>query len=297
MTGRILRGLLPEGPKPAQTVSGGRLRFLGTAGFELVSDAGEVVVLDPFLTRPGLLRSVFGRIPANTQLLAREFSAVDAVLCGHSHHDHALDAPALCQQTGATLVGSAATANLARAAGLSQGQVVVVEQAAAADSSPQAALGAVEFGSVVASALPSAHGKAIFGRVPLPGDITEPPPWPPRMWDMKHGQVLLWHLDLGDVRVLHVDTAEWFPESLHDVSVDILLLCAVGRQYRQDYTRGIIEAVNPKVVIPCHWDDFTIPWGAAPRQLPGVKVSDFCAEITAAGAEPVVVGLGNRWSW
>jgi hypothetical protein len=51
------------------------------------------------------------------------------------------------------------------------------------------------------------------------------------------------------------------------------------------------------VVIPCHWDDFTLPWGAPARQLPGVDVEGFVEEIRAAGSRAVVLGLGQTWGW
>ena len=76
---------------------------------------------------------------------------------------------------------------------------------------------------------------------------------------------------------------------------DVLCLCAVGRQYRQDYTRRAVELLRPRVVVPCHWDDFTLPYDAAPRQLPGVDVEAFVEEIRAAGAAAVVLGLGQSW--
>jgi L-ascorbate metabolism protein UlaG (beta-lactamase superfamily) len=283
MAGHWLQHLLAPGPSTAPSTDGGRVRFLGTSGFELVAAGGEVVVLDPYLSRPGLLRSLCGRLDPDAALLRREIPRADAVLCGHSHHDHALDAPIVCRNTGALLVGSESTLNLGRAAGLPETQL-------------RRADGPLRLGGVVATPIPSRHGKAILGRVPLPGDIDAPPRWPPRLWDLRHGPVMLWHLDLGDLRVLHVDSADWRDEALDGVEADVLCLCAVGRQYRRDYTRGLVARVRPRWVIPCHWDDFTLPWGHPPRQLPGVRVEDFVDEIRAAGAEPVVMGLGARWS-
>ena len=283
MPGHWLQPLLSPAPASVPDVPDGRFRFLGTSGFTFAAADGTVAVVDPYLSRPGLFASAFTRRAPDEALLAREIPRADAVFCGHSHHDHALDAPVVCKQTGAALVGSESTLNLGRAAGLPETQLLAAD-------------GPIAIGGVRATPLPSRHGKAILGRVPLPGDIPAPPPWPPRLWEMRHGPVYLWHLDLGDVSVLHVDSADWRDETLDGVTADVLCLCAVGREYRQDYTRGIIARVRPRVVLPCHWDDFTLPWGHPPRQLPGVRVDDFCDEIRAAGSTPVVLGLGARWS-
>jgi L-ascorbate metabolism protein UlaG (beta-lactamase superfamily) len=259
------------------------VRYLGTSGFVLTG-AGRTFVLDPYLSRPGVLRTLFGRLNPDAELIAREIPHADDVLVGHAHYDHALDAPVLCRQTGARLIGSESTLNIGRAAGLPEAQMVRAD-------------GPVMCGEARATPLPSRHGKAIFGRIPLPGHIERPPSWPPRMTELRHGQVYNWHLDLGDASVLHVDSADYDEEQVSAVRADVLCLCAVGRQYRRDYTRRIIELTRPSVVIPCHWDDFSVPWGAPARQLPGVDVEGFVAEIRAAGARAVVLGLGQRWSW
>lgn len=279
--GHPLRHLLRPAPPYAADVQSGRLRSLGTAGFVLTG-AGRTLVVDPFLSRPGILRTLFGRLVPDEALLAREIPVADEVICGHAHHDHALDAPVVCRLTGARLVGSESTLNLGRAAGLSEAQLV-------------RAAGPLACGAATVTPLPSRHGKAVLGRVPFPGDIPAPPSWPPRLWDLRHGPVYNWLLDVGDARVLHVDSADFIDEEL--VRADVLCLCAVGRQYRKDYTRRIVELVRPEVVVPCHWDDFTLPWGAPPRQLPGVDVEGFCDEIRSAGARAVVLGPGQRWSW
>lgn len=259
------------------------MTFLGTAGFVLAA-GGRTIVLDPYLTRPGLARTFFGRLAPDVATLRRDIPIADDVLVGHSHHDHALDAPAVCLHTGARLVGSESTLNVGRAAGVPEDRLVRAD-------------GPVACGPVTATPLPSRHGKAVLGRVPLPGSIPAPPPWPPRLWDLRHGPVYTWHLDLGDARVLHVDSADFVDEALEGVRADVVCLCAIGRHYRRDYTRRVVELVRPEVVVPCHWDDFTLPWGAPARQLPGVDVEGFVDEIRAAGARAVVLAPGQRWDW
>jgi L-ascorbate metabolism protein UlaG (beta-lactamase superfamily) len=259
-----------------------RFTFLGTAGF-VVHHATRTFVLDPYLSRAGLWRTAYGRLPVDHEAVRRFVPHADEVLVGHSHYDHALDAPAVATHTGARLLGSADTRHIAAAAGFDLQRYVTV--------SPREA---VACGACTATAWPSRHGKALLGRVPLPGRLTAPPPWPPRIFDLPHGDVFHWHLDVGGLRVLHVDSADYFDDQL--APADVLLLCAVGRQYRQDYTRTIVERVRPRVVIPCHWDDFTVPLGTPPRQLPGVDVEGFVDEIRTAGAEAVVLAPLQSWS-
>ena len=45
-------------------------------------------------------------------------------LVGHAHHDHILDAPCVCHQTGARLIGSEDVIRVGRAAGLAKLAVV-----------------------------------------------------------------------------------------------------------------------------------------------------------------------------
>lgn len=280
----MLRRLITR-PAPTSTTETGQgavaFTFLGTAGF-VVAHADRTLVLDPYLTRVPLLRTFLGRLVPDPEPLKRHIPYANDVLIGHSHHDHALDAPLLCQQTGARLLGSPATMRLAEAAGLPEAQRVEV---APGD--------AVACGGVQVRAWRSRHGKALFGRIPFPGDILTPPPWPPRLADLRHGQVLSWEMNIGGLRVLHIDSADFYEDELPEA--DVLLLCAVGRQYRQDYTKILMNRVKPRVVIPCHWDDFTTPIEAPPRQLPGVQVEDFCAEISAGGARPVVLAPLQTW--
>jgi len=284
----VIRRLLTAAPPafepgPGRTDGGGlRFTFLGTAGF-VVASAERTFALDPYVSRAGLRKTLFGRLPVDEARVVRHVPVADEVLVGHSHYDHALDAPAVARHTGGRLVGSSATAQIARAYGFDMGRFVEVR---AGD--------AVACGAARATALESRHGRALFGRVPVPGDIVSPPSWPPRARDLRHGAVFHWLLETAGTRVLHVDTANFFDDRL--ARADVLLLCAAGRQYRRDYTRTIVERVKPEIVVPCHWDDFSIPVEAPPRQLPGVDVEGFVEEIRACGARAVVLAPLQTWS-
>jgi L-ascorbate metabolism protein UlaG (beta-lactamase superfamily) len=254
-----------------------RLRYLGTAGF-VVEGAGRTLVIDPFVSRPSLRKTVFEPLAPDEELIARTIPRADDVIIGHAHHDHVLDAPCLCRQTGARFIGSPDACNVARAAGLDAAQILETRGGEAIAS-----------GTATLRGLPSEHGRVYFNRVSLPGDITEPPPWPARVTDLRHGLVLNWHIDIAGVQIVHIDTAEFFAHELEGLRADVLCLCAIGRKYRPDYVVEAISLLQPKVVVACHWDWFFTPFGADPKCLPGVDLPGFVDEIVRAGAQAVVL--------
>jgi L-ascorbate metabolism protein UlaG (beta-lactamase superfamily) len=260
------------------------LRYLGTAGFVL-EGGDRTVVIDPFLTRPDLKTTLFRPMSPDAEAIRRHLPQADDVLVGHSHYDHVLDAPELCRQTGARFISSADGCNVARAAGLPEHQLVETsgrEDIACGDR-------------VTVRGVPSRHGRVYMGRVTLPGHITRPPPWPPRLRDLPHGLVLNWHVNVDGVRVVHVDSADFIERELEGLRADVLCLCAIGRNWRPGYTATAIAMLQPRYVVACHWDWFGLPYSEAPRLLPGVDLPGFVDEIAACGATPVVLPFEGRF--
>lgn len=267
---------------PPPSERGIELTYLGTAGF-IVRGAARTVVLDPFVTRPGPLRTLFGRLRPNEPLIARLIPIAADVLVGHSHHDHVLDAPALCRQTGARLIGSSSTAMVARAAGLPETQIL-------ATSGRED----IRCGDWVVRGLPSLHGQVLPGWIPYPGDILEPPPWPPRARELRSGLVLNWLIDTGGLRILHIDSADFLADELRGIEVDVLCLCAIGRRQRRRYVAEVVECVKPRFIVPCHWDTMLTPIEQEPDLIPGVDLPGFLREIRQQGVEPLLVPPRGR---
>lgn len=260
-----------------------QLRYLGTAGFVL--EAGDhTLVIDPYVTRPGLGTVATRALPPDEALIRRIIPRADDVIIGHSHFDHILDAPDLCRLTGARLIGSPDTAQVARAAGLDEAQIVVTE--GREDIATKSGL---------VHAIPSDHGRVYFNRVPLRGRIEAPPPWPPHYRDLPHGLVFNWYVEMAGVRIVHIDSAEFFEHELAGFEADIVCLCAIGRKYRPNYVADAVRLLRPRAVIACHWDYFFTPYDAPPRCLPGVDLPGFLDEIRAHGAEPVLLPFDGRY--
>lgn len=268
-----------------ETVSGDdnslQVTYLGTAGF-ILKDKGRTVVLDPYLSRPGVTHLLSPLVP-DADLIRTTIPEADDVLVGHAHYDHILDAPDLCMQTGARLIGSGSTIMVGRAAGVPESQLRQTEGREDIPSGPWIIRG-----------LPSRHGKVFFGRIPFPGDINAPPAWPPRMADLKHGLVLNWVVDTGNLRVVHIDSADFINDELKGQQADIVCLCAIGRTSRPNYVKEVVKLLKPRWIIPCHWDTMMTPLHAEPDLIPTVDLPGFLREIREAGCEPLLVPIMGK---
>ncbi|MBT3222634.1 MAG: MBL fold metallo-hydrolase [Proteobacteria bacterium] len=278
---RLLRkapSSLFDQPKP---VKNRRLhiQYLGTAGFVLKS-AEQTVVVDPYLSRPGIRRTALLPLEVDRLRIRRYIPEADLVLVGHAHYDHILDVPELCRQTGATMVGSFDACNVGRAAGVPEAQL-------------RGTRGREDilFAGGLARPIPSQHGRVYFNRESLVGTIEEPPAWPARFNQLKQGQVFSWYIEMAGVRIVQIGSAQFFESGFEDLECDVLCLCAIGRKYRPNYTREAIELLKPKVVLPCHWDLFTTPIEDEANLLWGVDLPGFIQEIKDAGAQSIVLPL------
>jgi len=255
------------------------LTYLGTAGFVL-THASRVIVLDPFVSRPSLFATLARPLVSDPSLSARTVPHADDVLIGHAHYDHILDAPAICRRTGARLVGSRAACMVGRAAGLPESQLVETRGREE-----------IACGPITVRGLPSRHGRVFAGRVPFPGDIEAPPPWPPRISHLRHGLVLNWYVDTGALRLVHIDSADYLTEELEGLSADVVCLCAIGRKHRPRYVEEVVSLLKPRWVVPCHWDTMITPIDERPDLLPTVDLPGFLDEIRRAGATPLLTPL------
>lgn len=271
----------PDAPQGATGPAALEMTYLGTAGFVL-RGGGRTLVLDPYVTRPDLLTTLTRPLAPDAALIRQLIPQADDVLVGHAHHDHILDAPELCRQTGARLIGSRSAMMVGRAAGLPESQLR--ETAGNED---------IACGAWTVRGLPSRHGK-VFGRIPLPGNIDAPPRWPARLTGFRHGPVLNWLVDTGTLTVAHIDSADFIDDELRGHRCDVLCLCAIGRKYRPNYTRDAIALLKPRWVVPCHWDSMFTPIDAPPETIPTVDLPGFVQEIRDAGAEPLLTPMLGR---
>lgn len=253
-----------ERADPAST----RIEWLGTAG-HVIRTPRTTILVDPYVTRARLTR-LWRRIPPDELAIARWIpEKVDAVLCGHSHYDHLLDAPHIALTRGAKLVGSHTTCAFARATGVPEANLVAIP--------PEG--GSLRIGDVDVRFIASLHARIALGRVPFAGEVRDPPRLPAHVWDYKMGGAYGILLDAGGVRVYHNGSADLVDTELAGVRSDVVLMGLSGRQVTRNYVDRLMTALEPRVVIPTHHDAFFAPLEEGLRLLPTIDLDGWTREV------------------
>ena len=249
-------------------------KYLGTCTVA-VSDRKTTIMTDGFFTRPSFGTMVAGKMQPDPQAVASGLNRANiqnlaAVIPIHSHHDHALDAPEVAKQTGAFVVGSESTANIARGWGLEERQIIVPAEGET-----------LVFGQFEVSLIPSVHLAVSAFQHELTGigqTIDEPMQFPAPLRAFKEGgsfSVWIKH-PLGNV-LIH-GSAGAIPGALDHVDAETIFIGVAGlsrntNQYKQDYISNTIDAVGAKTIIPIHWDDFNTPADQPLRTFPNIMSS------------------------
>lgn len=264
------------------------VQWLGTAGFRVV--AGEHHFwLDPHLSRHTLLQLVTGPIAPDLDRIGASVDAAHAVAVGHAHFDHALDTPAIAKLYGAQVYGSSDVLNYCRGEQVPEAQLH--ELAGDGETFAQ--------GPFVLRAVKSAHSPLFAGQVPLPGRITAPFAAPARYTRWRVGEVFGLHLSAVSGSLYHIGSAGLRDAELRGISADVVLACTIGRHATPNFVPRLLDALQPKLVIPCHWDQFWRPLHAPAKQIPTNDLAGFVREVQAHPSSPEVriLPLGGWTVW
>jgi L-ascorbate metabolism protein UlaG (beta-lactamase superfamily) len=246
-----------------------KIRWLGTAGF-VVETGATTVMIDPYLTRSPMRTLVARRlVPDEGAVRSRLPRKLDAILCGHSHFDHLLDAPLIAKLKGAKLVGSHTTCAFGRAHGLPTEQLVEVTGSGAS----------MTIGDIEVRYVPSLHGRLVLGKVPFPGEVNVAPSLPARVWQYRMGGAFGILLRAAGTTVYHNGSADLIDANLAGTHADVLLVGIAGRSATRDYVKRLTAALDPAFVVPTHHDAFFAPLDEGVHLLPGIDLDGFVEEV------------------
>ena len=220
----------------------------------LIDDGVTQILIDGYFSRPSLLdialeRAIDPDQAAIEGMLDRfEINRLKAVIPVHSHFDHALDSAEVTKQTGAQLMGSATTAQIAAGSSLATHQVSVIE------TETVYSVGAFEVIFYPSQHAPLASNSAISGTVAAP--LTLPAPY--TAWKLGQAYTLIITHPKG--RMLIQGSAGFVPDALAAIKVDAVFLGTGGlpnlsRAHQLAYLDEMVTQRQPKRVYTIHHDD------------------------------------------
>jgi L-ascorbate metabolism protein UlaG (beta-lactamase superfamily) len=291
-----LQALAQKAPsnQASETVT---LTYLGTAGWQ-ISDDKIIVLVDPYISRingPAPPSGGSSHVVANdtrhsygwNDPATPDESAVDAhikkadfVLVTHTHYDHVLDVPQIALKTGATVIGTESTANVMRAYGVPESQLITVRGGED-----------YQFPGFSLKVIPSLHSpldhKHYFSSATAPAGMKAP-----LTLEQMHpeGGTLAYLVRLDGHQILAFGGMNYIERELAGLEPDVALVgAAASRKEIYDYAGRLMRALhNPPLVLPTHWDNFLVPYDAS--QQPGLDaLKSFVQEIQTASPHTRVI--------
>jgi L-ascorbate metabolism protein UlaG (beta-lactamase superfamily) len=268
---------------PVGLPAGLEIGWLGVSGYRLTYE-GVSLFIDPYVSRVPLSSLLLRRKalpdPAMLDAYARAPGRVAAILVGHTHFDHAVDAPALVARHRAPAYGSSSLAQLLRLHGLGELAVEVEPHRR------------YELGPFVVRFVPSRHSKLLLGRrVPMDGPLTceQLDGLVPTAY--RCGPVYGIRIEVAGTSLYHQGSADLDDEQLEREPVDVFLAGVAGREVTPRYWERILPRLDPRVIVPTHYDDFFAPLGVAEKFVRRVNLGELPGEIAAASSAASLAAL------
>ena len=86
-------------------------------------------------------------------------------------------------------------------------------------------------------------------------------------------------------------SANLVDEAVRERGVDVFLAGVAGRSFTRDYWQRIRPLLEPKAVVPTHYDNFFRPLGAEMEFVANVQLCELPEEIAAASRDFEVAAL------
>lgn len=269
--------------RPAGLPPGLEVEWLGVSGYRLTYE-GRTIFIDPYLSRVPLRSLLLRRPtlpdPAALDRFVRAPGEVVGVLVGHTHFDHAVDAPEISRRFGCPAYGSDSLQRLMALHGLAERAVEVEPYRT------------YELGPFEVSFTPSAHSKLLLGlAVPYDGDLTCEHLDGLSPGAYRCGQVWGISIRVAGALLYHQGSANLVDDAVRESGVDVFLAGVAGRGFTSDYWKRILPLLEPRTVVPTHYDNFFRPLGERMEFVSNVQLSELPEEIGAVSRDIEVAAL------
>ncbi len=267
--------------------AGLEIEWLGVSGYRMTYE-GQTLYVDPYVSRVPLRSLVLRRraVPdpaALARFLPDPGGEVAGVLVGHTHFDHAVDAPAVVRRFGCRAYGSESLATLMGLHGLGERAVEVEPHRV------------YELGPFEVTFVPSRHSKLLLGlAVPYDGELTCDHLDGLTPGAYRCGQVWGIHIAVAGMTLYHQGSADLIEDEIRHRGVDVFLAGVAGRSFTEDYWKRILPRLDPGLVVPTHYDDFFRPLGEDLDLVANVKLAELPAELREVSRDVKLAALPRR---
>ncbi len=269
--------------RPLALPPGLEVEWLGVSGYRLTYE-NHSLLIDPYVSRVPLRDLLLRRRalpdPAALDRFVHAPGETVGVLVGHTHFDHAIDAPALARRLGCKAYGSASLVNLMALHGMAERAVGVDPYRV------------YELGPFEVSFTPSAHSKLLLGlAVPYDGELTceHLDSLSPAAY--RCGQVWGISIAVAGIRFYHQGSADLLDDAVRERGVDVFLAGVAGRNFTDRYWERILPRLEPRAVVPTHYDNFFRPLGQDLEFVTAAELARLPEEIGAVSGEIELAAL------
>lgn len=98
-------------------------------------------------------------------------------------------------------------------------------------------------------------------------------------------------IEVAGTSFYHQGSADLVDDALRDEPVDVFLAGVAGRSVTPRYWERVLRKLDPRVVVPTHYDDFFKPLDGAEGFTARVKLSEVPGEVAAVSRDATVAAL------
>jgi L-ascorbate metabolism protein UlaG (beta-lactamase superfamily) len=188
--------------------------------------------------------------------------------------------PYIAARTGATVIGSESTANILRAYGIADRQLITVRGGED-----------YQFNGFSLRVIPSLHSPLDYKHY---FSSQSAPPGMKALLTLQQmhpeGGTLAYLIRIGAHEILAFGGMNYIERELDGLRPDVALVGAnASRRENYDYCGRLMRVLgHPALVLPTHWDNFLLPYGAS-QSVALEALRDFLGEVTAASPRTRVV--------
>lgn len=253
------------------------LTYLGVAGWR-IDDGAHVLLVDPYFSRANVEDGSVMLSPDESLIAQYAPARADAILVGHSHYDHLLDVPSIAKRTGARVIGTESTLNVARAAGVSEERLLLAH---AGEN--------FEVGPFSVRAIRGLHSLTGQPDAPIPRAIAMPLPAD----GYAEGGTLQYIVRVEGRTILFIGTANFVDVEVEGLRPDIAVIAVGLREKIPDYACRLMRALGkPSLVFTNHFDAHWKPLGPTQMNIGDdsrAGLTRFADEIHACAPQTKVV--------